>query len=266
MTGFLRKTFGGKDAAEATKQATQTSVDFQEKALDYLKEREAPLQFYQEQGLGGIAQLLGLGTFGEGDGGSADLMTTLEGSPLYRGIMSGLDAGEEAILRNASATGGLRSGNVQTALADHATDLENRALMTAYQDRVGNMKTLAGMPSYAPQIAGATAGIGNTMASGITGAAQAKQDAQGLAMTAIMDGIGKAAQAYSDARLKDNVEQIGQKAGLPYYRWDWNDEAGALGLSGSSEGWMAHEVHDKYPEAVTEHGGYLMVREDLLNG
>lgn len=263
MTGFLRKTFGGKDAAEATKKAAQTSVDFQQQALDYLKEREAPLQFYQEQGLGGIASLLGLPQYGaEGDQGGTNILETLQQSPLYQGIMSGQQAGEEAILRNASATGGLRSGNVQSNLADFASQLQNQALTTAYQDRVNQLQGLSGLQSYAPSIASGTAGIGSTLASGITGAAQAQQNSIGTGLGAIGDLVS----LFSDIRLKDNIVRIGSKNGFPWYSWDWNEEAKDLGLAGSSEGYMAHEVAEKRPDAVTEKEGYLAIYEDMLNG
>jgi hypothetical protein len=270
MTGFLRKTFGAKDAAQATKEAAGVSAEAQREALEYLKQQEAAPSFYREQALGGLASLYGLPTYSaEGVQTPQFDISMLENSPLYQGIISGQQAGEEAILRNAAATGGLRSGNVQSALADFSSDLQNQALMTAYQDYTGGLRGLSGLESYAPQIAEATAGIGATQASGITGAAQARQQGQAAAMGTVLGGLQtgmKAFQAFSDVRLKTNVKRIGEKNGFPYYSWDWNDKAASLGLEGSSEGYMAHEVAEVMPEAISESQGYLQVNEGMLNG
>jgi hypothetical protein len=65
-----------------------------------------------------------------------ELISEAENSALYRAIMGGRDAGEEAILRNASATGNLRSGGTITDLAEFNRDLENRALLSGYEEAV----------------------------------------------------------------------------------------------------------------------------------
>lgn len=316
MGGFLRDVFGGKDAAKATQKAAKTSVEFQNKALDYLKQTEAPLNYYRQQGMGGIAELLGIPQYQAqpaGYGGMtpgyrgdyrmpnmatnsrdfsmrtsipsgapiphmpnmspasppqpADLMQTLQSSPVYSAIMGGMEQGEEAILRNQSATGGLRSGDASYNLADFATNLSNEAMLSAYTDRQNNLKTLMGLPTMAPQIASGTAGIGSTLASGITGAAGAKQQAEAAGWNTVSNLAGDAVKIlFSDVRLKDNVERIGERNGLGYYRWEWNDEAAELGLAGAAEGYMAHEVADVYPQAVSESRGYLQINEDMLNG
>lgn len=268
MTGFLRKSFGAKDAAQATKEAANTSVEFQREALDYLKQQEALPSYFREQALTGLGSIYGIAP--EGGGGTPFDISSLQQNPLYQGIMQGQKAGEEAILRNASATGGLRSGNVQSNLADFSSNLQNQALMSAYQDQLSGLQGLAyGTPSNANAIAGATTGIGNTLASGITGAAQARQQGQAAATGTLLGGLQtglKAYQAFSDIRLKEDIEQIGEKNGHKYYRWRWNDKARDLGLYGSSEGYMAHEIAETMPDAVTSCKGYLMVDEGKING
>lgn len=65
--------------------------------------------------------------------------------------------------------------------------------------------------------------------------------------------------ALSDRRLKDNIEPIGEYNGHKIYRWNWNDKAAELGLSGSDSGVIAQEVEEYAPYAVTEVSGYKAV-------
>ena len=102
----------------------------------------------------------------------------LENTPLYRAIMGGQAAGEESLARNLKMTGGLRSGNTQEALYDYNTQLKNRALLESYGQQVSGLQGLAGLQSYAPQIASGTQGIGATMAAGTIGAQQSETAAQ----------------------------------------------------------------------------------------
>jgi hypothetical protein len=65
----------------------------------------------------------------------------------------------------------------------------------------------------------------------------------------------------SDARLKENVEQIGvTDGGLPLYEFNyiWNDDKRYTGV-------MAHEAIEVFPEAVYEVGGYLAVDYSKIN-
>ena len=88
-----------------------------------------------------------------------------------------------------------------------------------------------------------------------------KTDKQGNWMQ--LAGLGLA--AFCDSRLKMNVRPAGERLGVPWYTWDWNDKAEELGLSGKGEGVMAHEVADIIPEAVgVSESGYLIVDYGVL--
>jgi hypothetical protein len=83
-----------------------------------------------------------------------------EQSPIYQALAR---QQEEALLQNASATGGLRGGNVQGALAQFRPALLNQFLTQQY-DRLGGMTTLgqnaaAGVGAAGMQSAGAIAGL-----------------------------------------------------------------------------------------------------------
>jgi len=159
---------GGDDAADASRDASNASVAAQREALAYLKEREAIPQQFRE---GALTQLGGLAGISGGTGSQQSLVNKARSSPLYASIMSGKNEGEASILRNAAATGGLRSGNVQGAMYNYNTDLQTQALLESYNKELSNLQGLAGLSNNTDNIASTMAGIGNTQAQGITAAA-----------------------------------------------------------------------------------------------
>ncbi len=83
--------------------------------------------------------------------GTADQQTSISAllsSPQYT---SGVQQGEEAILANASATGGLRGGNTQNSLSRFRADLLNTTIQN-------QMQNLGGLTSLGQN---AAAGVGN---------------------------------------------------------------------------------------------------------
>lgn len=202
--------YGASQAAGAAKSAAGTQAQAQMAQLEYLKEREAIPQAYREQAISQLGALYGLpgapapapeatpgAPAGQWVGGGRGGRRWVPGqapvpeaaapafAPLGRGeFVAGLQqdpfyeqlraTGEEAVLRGASATGGLRSGGASEALA-----AQNQAVLRGlYQERVAGLGGLAGLPSGAQQIGQVMGQIGQTQAAGITAAGQAQQ--QGL--------------------------------------------------------------------------------------
>lgn len=263
MGSFLKGIFGsGDDAADATKEAAKTQAGYQQEALNYLKETEKLPQQLREGALTGLGDIYGQ----RGAEAQNKFFSGLESNPIYSAIMSGQAAGEDAILRNASATGGLRSGNASYNLADYNTKLKNEALLSSYNNQVQGLQGLSGIQSMAPQIANATSGIGQTLAQGTVGAAQSQQQFQQNQTNTLM-GLGNlgALVAFSDVRLKDNIRNIGKIGKYNKYSWDWNETAKGFGLLGSSEGVMAHEVEDDDPSLVSIIDGYKVVDYSRIN-
>lgn len=256
MSFIGKALFGsGKKPAQAAVQAAETSAGAQREALQYLKEREAIPREISETALRGLQGIY----LPEGDITQEGLIAQAEQSPLYQAILGNRKFGEEAILRQASATGGLRSGNVQQNFYDYNTQLRNQALLEAYNQQLQGIQGLAGLPSNANNIAQLTAGIGETQAQGIVGAAQARQTAkqQGLSNLLGLGQLGVA--AFSDIRLKKNIHFIESRDGWPWYEWEWSDGAKVLGLEGKDEGLLAHHVFEIDPEAVGVEKGFLVI-------
>ena len=269
----------GEKAAEASMLASETAVGYQREALDYLKEREELPSEIRDLSLSKLAGLYGLsrpegveGVEGEAPlpfGDRSAFIESVKESPLYTSILSGREAGEEAILRGASATGGLRSGGTSEALYDYNVNLENQALLSAYDRETSGLQRLSGLPSYAREIAGGTAGIGETLGGGILGAAQGELAAKNMGFNQLLGlgQVGLQAAMLSDIRLKENINFEKVVNGHNWYSWDWNEEAESLGITGSSEGVMAHEVYEVNPEMIyLTKDNYIAVDAGVLNG
>jgi len=261
ISDFVENIFGGggDEAADASREAAATQAQWQEKALSYLKEREAIPQQFREGALKGLGGIYGLGG---GTGSQQELIDRAISSPLYKAIMSGQEVGEESILANAAMTGGFRSGNVQGNLYDYNTQLQNKALLESYNQQLQGLTGLAGLPSNANQIATQTAGIGQTLAQGQIAGAQAQQvgTQQGFGNLMGLAGLGMTgAYLFSDRRLKKNLEKIGEVNGHNWYMWDWNIVANKMGLDGKSEGVLADELVKTHPECIGIKDGFMIV-------
>lgn len=109
-------------------------------------------------------------------------------------------AGEEAILANASATGGLRGGNTQNALARFRSDLLSQEIEREYA-------RLGGLTAFGQGVSQNLAQLGQASGAG-TGAA-AMQAGQSIA------GLQGAAGAAQAGGILGQAGAYGQVAGLP---------------------------------------------------
>jgi hypothetical protein len=259
-------TGGAYEASDAATEAASISAASQTEALNYLKEINALPQQYKESALNALAGVYGLEG---GTGSQADLIQSAIESPLYTSLMGGLEAGEESILRNAAATGGLRSGNASYNLADYATQLQNSSLLEAYNQQLSGLNSLAGLSTNESSIADLISSIGSTLASGVANSGSATASGYGNTINNLL-GLGSLGlEAYSaglfcDRRLKKNIKVLGKIKGFNWCSFDWNPVAEKLGLRGSSCGIMADEVFDKVPEAVILKDGFMFVLYDML--
>lgn len=131
-------------ASQAQQQAAQGGIDEQRRQFDAIQKL---LQPYSEAGAGALAQqqaLLGMGA----PGAQQQAITALQGSPQFQALQQ---QGENAILQNASATGGLRGGNVQGALAQFRPALLSSLIDQQYS-RLGGLTAIG---------QNAAAGVGN---------------------------------------------------------------------------------------------------------
>lgn len=140
-------------AAAQQQAGTQAGIDYQKQMVNKM---EGLLSPYMQAGGTALNQQQALsGALGAEAQQAA--ISGIESSPLFQ---SQLAAGQNAILQNASATGGLRGGNTQGALAQYAPQLLNQAVSNQY----GMLGGLSSMGANAATNIG-SAGLG----SGVSG-------------------------------------------------------------------------------------------------
>lgn len=248
----------GERAAQAGLQGAELQAQGQREALEYLKEREAlPLELRDRF----LPQLADIFTGGEGQ---QQFIDAARASPLYSAIKGGGEAGEEAVARYHSAHGGLRSGDFQADLSDYGSQLENKALLESYNQQLQGISGLANLPLNTQEVAGTTAGIGQTLGQGLIGSTQAQLQGEAANRQNLIGLLGAGAAYFSDIRLKSNITPAGRRNGHNWYRWQWNDYAEELGLEGAAEGVLAHEVYEINPDALSTIDGHLVVNYDML--
>lgn len=250
---------GGGDSG-AAEDAAEVQAQAQREALNYLKETERLPQAYREGALQGLGGEYGFDAEGNYGGDGMSLIQRAEASPFYQ---TAIKRGEEGVLRNASATGGLRSGTTNENLAA----VNQNALMSAYANQLSGLQGFAQLPSNANNIASGMSGVGQTIAQGMIGGAQSSAAASQNNFNNAMGAGALAMQGYetfSDERLKAEIVLIGKQNGHKVYKWLWNEAAAALGLFGRSSGVIAQEVEQSHPEAVTERHGYKCVNYPMI--
>ena len=258
--------------ATATLEGSKMEASSQTEALNYLKEINALPQKFKEEALSRLGGLTGLEG---GTGNQQELIDRAVNSPLYQSIMGGKEFGEDAILRNASATGGLRSGNTNYNMFDYNVRLQNEALLQSYNQQLMGLQGLAGLPTNENAIASGMAGVGAilgkgtasagaTTGSGMVGAAQAEQAGRQNDMDNTLAWAKFGASMYSDRRLKKNIKKIGTVKSFNFYSFDWNSIANKMGLEGSTFGCMADEVFKVMPKAIEMRFNFLLVNYKMI--
>ncbi len=164
-----------QQAADAQAAATEKGIAEQRRQFDKMVSLLSP---YAKAGTGALAQqqaLLGL----KGVDQQRYYTKQIENSPYFKAVAQ---QGESAILQNASATGGLRGGNTQGALAQFRPQLLNQLVQQQYANLGGitNMgqSAAAGQAAGGMQSAGAISNLysqgGAAQAQGYLGAGQAQ--------------------------------------------------------------------------------------------
>lgn len=152
-------------AADVQSEASQAGIDEQRRQFDKMVQLLSP---YTQAGSGSLKaqqNLLGLG----GAAAQKAAISGIEQSPYFQATAK---QGESAILQNASATGGLRGGNTQGALAQFRPQLLNQLVQQQYQN-LGGITSLGQNSAAQTGNAGmqSASNIGNLLAQG--GSAQA---------------------------------------------------------------------------------------------
>lgn len=171
-------------AADAQTAAAQMGVEENRRQFDFIQELMKP---YVDSGKTALNQQMGMLGL-NGAAAQQQAIGALQNSPFFQ---AQLNQGTNALLQNASATGGLRGGNTQAALAQFAPQL----LQQTFQNQLANVGQLA------TQGQNAAAGVG----------AQAANT--GNRNAALFGDIGQARAGAALARGQNTQDLIGSLAG-----------------------------------------------------
>lgn len=169
-------------AADATKDATQAGIDQQNKQFDAVQKLLLPYTSAGPGALTGQQDLLGL----NGQQAQRTAINGIQNSAQFDALAR---QGETGILANASATGGLRGGNTQGALATFRPQLLS-ALIDQQYSRLGGLTSLGENAAAGVGNAGIQSGNNVTSLLGQMGAANAGNAlAQGNAINGVVNGV-----------------------------------------------------------------------------
>lgn len=189
ITGASQAADAASAAAGTQAASAQAGIDEQRRQFDALR---ASQQAFMDAGYGALGQqsaLVGL----NGTGAQQSAIDSIAASPAF---MAARQQGENSILQNASATGGLRGGNTQAALGQFSP-----ALLSAFiNDQYGRLGGLTGLGQNA------AAGVGNA------GLATGNNIAQLLQQQGAAQAGGQLAQGGVGRQAFGDLLQIGQLA------------------------------------------------------
>lgn len=147
-TAAAAQTQATDTATQAQLESTRLAIEEQRRQFDAVQKLFAP---YVEAGGGALARQLAL-TGVSGPEAQQAAIRQIEMGPEFGALVR---QGEESILQSAAATGGLRGGNVQAALAKFRPEVLSSLINQQYQ-RLGGLTAL-GQASAGGQAAGASA-------------------------------------------------------------------------------------------------------------
>lgn len=194
ITGYMSsqaQSDAAQTAADAQGQASAASIAEQRRQFDAVRELLKP---YVDAGSGALSQqqaLLGL----NGDRfAQQQAIDAIANGPEMQAYTQ---KGENAILQNASATGGLRGGNTQAALAQFRPQLLSQLIQQRFQN-LGSLSSLgqnaaAGQGNAGMQSANAISAALNQQGAAQAGAALAAGQGQAQAWGGVGQAIGNVA-------------------------------------------------------------------------
>ena len=184
-----------KSAAKSQADANEASIAEQRRQFDAVQELMKPYVNAGTQGLSGQQDLLGLN-------GAVKQQAAIDAINNSSAMQTYLQQGENSILQNASATGGLRGGNTQSALSQFRPQLLNQLVNQQYQN-------LGGLTSLGQN---AAAGVGNA------GMQSANNISSLLQSTGQANAGSALAQGQANANMWNSVSSaIGQVGGAYMY-------------------------------------------------
>lgn len=197
ITGYMgsrAQAGAASDASQAQQETDAAQIAESKRQFDTVRELLRP---YSEAGTGALAaqqNLIGLG----GPDAQKKAIAALSGGPEMQAMTQ---QGEEAMRANASATGGLRGGNLQSALAKFRPQMLSNLINQQYE-RLGGLTTTGQNAAAGTGSAAQTSGGQIIQALGESGAARAGEAmAAGNAQAGMWGGVGSTVGTLGTLKL-----------------------------------------------------------------
>lgn len=192
LAGSFLSSKNSKNAANSAKdaqvQAAQLGVDENRRQFDALQQLMAPYVDAGKGAMGAQQNLIGL----NGNDAQAQAIAGLQAGPQYTAMMQ---AGSDQILGNASATGGLRGGNTQSALGQFGGQMLSQIINQQYQNLGGltslGQNSAAGVGNAGMQSARDLSTLFNQQGSAQAGAALARGQANNQWINGLTGTLGQ---------------------------------------------------------------------------
>lgn len=195
VVGGVASNMAAKKGAKAQKDAAEAGVEAENYRFDEMQKLLKPYTEAGNKSLIAQEDLSGL----NGPEAQKAALAAIEDSPEFAAMTQ---QGEEAILQNASATGGLRGGNTQGALATFRPQLLS-GLIDKQFNRLGGITQIGQASAAGVGSAGITTGANVAQLLQMQGQAEAgKAIAQGQA-------VGNVANSIATAAILSNMNSNG---------------------------------------------------------
>lgn len=182
------------EASQMQLQATEMEIEERRRQFDKIQELLAPYVTGGTDAFSGALNLAGV----NGAGAQRQAITGIEQSPEFEALYG---SAENALLQNASATGGLRGGNTQDALSRVRPEIL-RQLVNEQYGRLGGLATVG------QNAAAQTGTAAQNLASGIGGALQQQGQIFGQ-----QGAIGAGAALAQGQAAQNTIGGIGRSLG-----------------------------------------------------
>jgi hypothetical protein len=227
VAGGALQARSARRAAEAQSEASQAGVEEQRRQFDEIRRLLQPYVDVGSPALQGMEALVGLG----GADAQRAAIQRIERSPF---LQSQIEAGERALLQQAGATGGLRGGNLQAALAQFRPQMLQQAIEQQYGRLAGltslGQQSAVGVGNAGIQTGGQIAGLlqqqGAAQAGGILGQASPFVQMSQIPMQLAVYGMATGRNLFGGNPIQAAFSQTGLGAsgfgtGLAYGNQDF---------------------------------------------
>lgn len=213
ITGLIGATLvGGVIQADAASSAASSQAGASQAGIEEQRRQQAEIQKLLEpwvtQGQAGLTELQPYAAAGGPALAQQQALAGLSGMDAQQAAIAGIESspllqaqirqGENAMLQNASATGGLRGGNMQAALAQFRPMMLQQAIDQQYS-RLGGLTSLGHMTSQN------RAQLGQSAAAGVGSAGLSS--ASNIGNLLAQQGAAQAGGAFGQARAWSAIPQ-----------------------------------------------------------